>query len=182
MCKCRLKYLSLKCCCLLFRTDHTCCKNEYLHGAQREPKHKSLCCPTTSWMIFIAPHLCLMLPQATSLLKRWHGILHTVTYYLLVLFLITCEDRKKKAAAGQKLLVPRVSLRFVCRLSREAAPVDLLVVSQMPVSYSMKTATFELQTLCQKCYLFRIFNGLLRRALFQSTAELLYPSCAEYGR
>lgn len=62
------------------------------------------------------------------------------------------------------------------RLVWEVAFVDLLIAPQRPVSYSMKIATFNLQTLSKlwSGFWWIFFRGLLRRALSQSPAALLY--------
>lgn len=71
-----------------------------------------------------------MVPQATSLLPDAKPVIQYSPYCTLLsatsIFDHLCEDRKKKVA-GQKFLIPRVSLRFVFRLPWEVASVDLLV-------------------------------------------------------
>lgn len=139
-------------------------------------------------MILIASLLCLLVLQANSSLPDTKTVIQwspscTLLFPTSVFDHFLKTEKIREICSWANIPDPLGAPQVCVQSLVEVAPVDLLIAHQLPLSYDMKIATFNLQSLCQNCcVLFLFFNGLMRKALFQNMAEFLDPYYVEYSR
>lgn len=139
-------------------------------------------------MIFIAPRLCLLVPRANSPLPDTKtsdtviSILYPAVSYFYFWSLVWKQKKKEKDVAGQKFSILWVSLQ-ICVQTLVGSCTSWSCCSLVACLLWQKNCNLQFTNPLSKwLYFVLIFNGLVRRTLFQSMAEFLDSYCVEYSR
>lgn len=140
-------------------------------------------------MIFIAPRLCLLVPQANSSLPdtktttEWSP--SCTLLFPTSIFDHLREDRKKRQRCSWAKIPHPLGVTsdscsdFTGKLNQLTS---LLLVSCLSLMAGKLQPSVYKLFVKTALFCFGFFNGLVRRALFQSMAEFLDPYYVEYNR